>query len=79
MRSLPQRPTSTAARSRGSRPTGTCASTPATTRSTPRLVGRGVELRVSQREVLVVALEGGSGVVRTFGDFRQTAWRRGER
>ena len=35
----------------GSRPIRTCASTPTTTRSIPRLVGRRVEVRVTDREV----------------------------
>ena len=40
-------------------PDRTCASTPTTTRSDPGLVGRRVEVRVSQRELLAVALDTG--------------------
>ena len=43
----------------GSRPTPICASTPATTAWTPRLVGRRVEARITDREVLAVALDTG--------------------
>ena len=43
----------------GSRRTPTCASTPATTRWTRALVGRRVEARVTDREVMAVALDTG--------------------
>ena len=43
----------------GCRPIPTCASTPTTTRWIPALVGRRVEVRVTEREVLAVALDTG--------------------
>ena len=43
----------------GRRRTRTCASTPTTTRSTRALVGRRVEVRVTEREVIAVALDTG--------------------
>ena len=56
-----------------SRRTPTCASTPTTTASTPRLVGRRVEARVTDREVLAVALDTGELACRHAAVVRQAS------